>query len=144
MEFGFKFLGKPCSIFIENMTLKHFKKQHGQVISIEYAVLFFIVIAAITMMSTYTKRAVQARTRGALRYAAAEVNGTYKAMYPNRDVPIAYEPYYTRTSTDKSEITTTTENQTPWAGHEGKFETGIASTVTSQSRSSVAPAADAN
>ncbi|MCC6758012.1 MAG: hypothetical protein IT395_00080 [Candidatus Omnitrophica bacterium] len=110
---------------------------------IEYAVLFFIVIAAITAMSTYAKRGVQARVRSARNYMGIQVNGVYGNMYPNRVLPLEYEPYYVHTETDKAEQTISSVIQTPWTNHEGNFETGIASTVTSQTISTVTPAINA-
>lgn len=125
------------------MSFRVLKNRRGQGSTIEYAVLFFIVVASITTMSTFANRTIQSRVRSARNYMGLQVNGTYGAMYPNRVLPLEYEPYYARIASDKAEVSQTTENQTPWTNHEGKFETGIASTVTSFTTSTVAPAVNA-
>jgi len=144
LEFGYKFLGKPCCILEKNMAFLNLKNRRGQGVTVEYAVLFFIVIAAITAMSTYSKRAIQGRVRDARNYVVRQVEPAYANGRTNSQFYFEYEPYYTQTTTDKNELTQTTENQTPWAGHEGKFGTGIASTVTSRTTSNVAPAVNAH
>lgn len=143
MEFGKNFWVSHAA-FYNIMSFRILKSRRGQGSMIEYAVLFFIVIAAITAMSTYAKRAVQARVRSARNYMGIQVNGVYGAIYPNRDLLIQYEPYYVHTASDKVEQTISSVIQTPWTNHEGKFETGIASGVTSWTTSTVAPAINAD
>jgi len=142
LEFGKNFWVSHAA-FYNTMSFRILKSRRGQGSMIEYAVLFFIVIAAITAMSTYAKRGVQARVRSARNYMGIQVNGVYGNMYPNRVLPLEYEPYYVDTDSEKVEQTISSVIQTPWTNHEGKFETGIASSATSQTTSTVTPAINA-
>lgn len=142
LEFGKNFWVSHAA-FYNNMLFHILKNRRGQGSMIEYAVLFFIVIAAITGMSAYAKRGVQARVRSARNYMGIQVNGVYGNMYPSRVLPLEYEPYYVQTVSDRVEQTISSQIQTPWPNAEGNFETGIASTVTSQTTSTVAPAINA-
>lgn len=109
------------------MRLNLLKDRAGQGVAAEYAILFFIVVAVIVSMTTYIKRTLQGRIHDARNYMYIQVNGTYNQLYPNRILPSGYEPYYVKTRTDKNERTITNQFDTPWAGHEGKFSTGISS-----------------
>ena len=130
--------------FIQNMAFLNLRRRRGQGLTIEYAVLFFIVIAAITTMSVYAKRAVQSRVRGARNYMVKQVEVAYQNLHPSANFRFEYEPYYVKTQIDKDEYTATYENQRPWTNHEGKFETGMSSTISSRTSSNVSPAANAD
>lgn len=109
------------------------KNKRGQASAIEQAILFIVVAAVIAGMTTYVKRAMQARIRGARNYMYAQVNQVYRSpqYHPDTVLPSGYEPYYARTTTDKVENVRTNAFDRPWAGHEGQFETGINSVVSS-------------
>lgn len=116
-----------------------FKNKRGQASAVEQAILFAVVAAVIAGMTTYVKRAMQARIRGARNYMYAQVNQVYRSplYHPNTVLPSGYEPYYAHTTTDKVENVRTSEFDQPWAGHEGKFESGINSVVSSVTVSNV-------
>ena len=124
--------------------LRMFKNKNGQGASVEYAVVFFLVVAGVVGMSTYVKRGVQSRIRGARNYSWVQVNSVYSQIRPNAVLPVEYEPYYTRTTTERSELSVSNEEYTQWAGHEGKYETGISSVVTTSGNSITASPAQAD
>lgn len=74
------------------------KNKNGQTTVSEYVLVTFVIIASITTMMIYFKRAVQARiydTRQAmLNIVATEAQGYYTG-----NIYIEYEPYYTNTDT---------------------------------------------
>ncbi|MCB9771499.1 MAG: hypothetical protein H6754_02990 [Candidatus Omnitrophica bacterium] len=119
--------------------LRMIKNKNGQGASVEYAVVFFLVVAGVVGMSTYVKRGVQARIHGARNYAWTQVNSVYSETHPNAVLPVEYEPYYSRTTTDRDEYSVTNEEYTSWPGHEGKYQTGISSVITTSGTSITAP-----
>ncbi len=121
------------------MLLRILKNKDGQGVAAEYAILFFIVVAVIVSMTTYIKRTLQGRIHDARNYMYTQVNTIYRSapFYPNAILPSGYEPYYVKTRTDKDEGTTTSQSDTPWAGHEGRFSTGISSVSGSGTTSNV-------
>ncbi len=122
------------------MFMRTLKNNHGQGVAVEYAILFFIIVAVIAGMTTYVKRALQGRVRDARQYMYNQVKATYVTYYGNRLLPNGYEPYYLDTRTDKDETSIATQSAEPWAGHEGKYSSGINSTSTSTTFSNVASA----
>ncbi len=119
------------------MVFPFFKNKRGQGNAIEYAVVFFMVVAVVSGMSTYAKRAVQARVRGARNYMWVQVNGVYNQEITGTPMPVEYEPYYVKTTSNKLEQTTQSEGITTWPGHEGVYQTGINSVVTTTTESEV-------
>lgn len=115
------------------MVLQILKNKRGQGQAVEYAVIFFIAVAAIAAMTVYVKRGVQARIRGARNYAWFQVNGV-----ANKYVPVEYEPYYVQTKTLKDEDMLQTQTDTPWLGHEGKYQSSISAHTQASSNSVVA------
>ncbi len=122
------------------MLIRILKNNHGQGVAVEYAILFFIVVAVIAGMTTYVKRALQGRIHDARQYMYNQVNATYATLYANRLLPNGYEPYYLDTRTDKDETSITTQADEPWAGHEGRYKSGISSVSSSSTFSNVASA----
>lgn len=125
------------------MVFPFFKNNRGQGNAIEYAVVFFMVVAIVSGMSTYAKRSIQARVRGARNYMWVQVNGVYNQAITGEPMPVEYEPYYVKTKSIKEEQTTQTEGVTTWPGHEGVYQTGINSVVTTTTDSEVLPANNA-
>jgi len=75
----------------------------GQSILSEYVMIFFVVIAAATAMTTYLQRAFEARVHDARNYAINSVisSGACDANCVNAaggNLTYEYEPYYTVTS----------------------------------------------
>jgi len=62
----------------------------------EYALVIFLVLAAMTAITIYFKRAVQARIRDARYSMVSEVRKRTAGQY-NGALYRAYEPYYTET-----------------------------------------------
>jgi len=56
---------------------KKLKQSKGQGIAVQYALLFFMVVAVIVNMTTYIKRAMQARIYGARQYMLDQVNAVH-------------------------------------------------------------------
>ena len=77
-------------------TLKNFK---GQGVIVQYAMTFTVVLGIIMGMSTYFKRVVQSRIKGAKDYAASKI---VKEAFSNPSLNLIgnfqsqYEPYYTQ------------------------------------------------
>ncbi len=122
------------------MLIRILKNNSGQGVAVEYATLFFIIVAVIAGMTTYVKRALQGRIHDARQYMYNQVNATYATLHTNSLLPNGYEPYYLDTRTDKNETSTTTESDEPWAGHEGRYKSGISSVSSSSTFSNVASA----
>ncbi len=125
------------------MSVPILKNNCGQGAGVEYAILFFIIIAVIAGMTTYIKRAVQGRIHDARNYMYTQVNGTYRTYHANQILPNGYEPYYQHTRTDKDENTRTSQNDTPWEGHEGRYATVINSVIGSSTFSNIVSAVHA-
>lgn len=65
------------------------RSQSGQGVMGQYALVFFFVLAAITAMSVYVRRGLQARTYGAREYLVSTIESE-----TGLDVADGYEPYY--------------------------------------------------
>ena len=77
--------------------LKNFRGNRGQVISGEYVVASVLIIAALTVMFTYVKRALQGRVYDAQRYVMKQAsNALNDGVSPDKtySVGMEYEPYY--------------------------------------------------
>ena len=120
------------------MAFRILKNNVGQGQAVEYAVVFFLVVAVVAGMSTYVKRAVQARIRGARNYMFVQVNGVYNQYYVNGLLRAEYEPYYAQSTTFKDDHTTQNEQQMPLLGGEGTYISGISSVVDSTGTSQTA------
>jgi len=75
---------------------KSLRTIRGQGIVVQYAAVFFLVVAFVTAMSVFIRRAVQSRMLAAQDYSFKEIN----AVFENPDYEFAgnlwaqYEPYY--------------------------------------------------
>jgi len=69
--------------------------RRAQVLS-EYAITFFLIVAVISAMSVYVKRALQGRIYEARNTMIRTVN----AVSGNVAVPLEYEPYYVQTQSE--------------------------------------------
>lgn len=66
--------------------LRKFLKNKKAQNTAEYAIMFGLVVAGVIAMSTYTQRALQARTRGATKYMEQKTSELQGGLQ--------YEPYY--------------------------------------------------
>lgn len=71
------------------------KKQQAQIIA-EYALVIFLIVAAVIAMMVFTKRLLQARIRDAHVYMLNEVRQADTSV----TIPDSYEPYYTVSTSD--------------------------------------------
>ncbi|MBF0386478.1 MAG: hypothetical protein HQL20_01320 [Candidatus Omnitrophica bacterium] len=71
--------------------LKNFYSRKGQAISGEYVVASVLIVIAITVMSTYIRRALQARTHDTQRWVMVKATN---ALEGTVQVNMEYEPYY--------------------------------------------------
>jgi hypothetical protein len=81
--------------------LKVLKNQRAQIIAGEYVVIIFIVVAMMTAMGTYVKRALQGRIRDARKYMVQTVwdrTVTDEGRLYNGPLWRGYEPYYVDTN----------------------------------------------
>ncbi len=86
------------------------KKNRAQVIS-EYAGIIFLILAVITAVSVFLKRALQANIRDARNYMITQVNSTYAATQSGTTpsgISYEYEPYYVE---QNSEISSRVDDQ---------------------------------
>ncbi len=75
---------------------KKLKNQRAQATLTEYAVVIFIVVAMLTAMGTYVKRALQGRINDARDTAFQTIKDRTAGKY-NGVVYKGYEPYYLNT-----------------------------------------------
>ena len=64
----------------------------GQGITVEYAILFFIVMGALVAMSLFNRRAYQAHVFDADKFMITAAANAY-----GNNIPLQYEPYYLST-----------------------------------------------
>ena len=76
----------------------------------EYVVTFFVVVAVITGMSVYFRRAVQAKIRDAHNSMLNIVRERIGTAYQGNDVYIQYEPYY-RVTTSEAVVANNNQRQ---------------------------------
>lgn len=81
------------------------KNEHGVGELAEYVITVFIVIAALSAMTTFVRRSLQARIRDARHYMISNVNSACDTNCMNaanenpvRGILQQYEPYYAQTS----------------------------------------------
>lgn len=85
-----------------------FTGRKGQMIASEYVITLFIVVAVISGLSVFFRRAVQGRIRDAHNSMLNIVRDRIGAQYAGNSVYIQYEPYYRVTD---SESTVANNNQ---------------------------------
>lgn len=78
--------------------LRASKNRKGQVISVEYIVIFSLIIAMMTAMTIYFRRLIQARIRDA-GYGMADIVQARTAGYGVNVIYRQYDPYYMNTAT---------------------------------------------
>jgi len=81
------------------MNIKRYRNKYGQVIQ-EWVFLLVVVITAVSAMTIYVKRALQARMYDANNYMVQEASSGAPDI--NLDSS-QYEPYYTVTSSRRTE-----------------------------------------
>jgi hypothetical protein len=126
--------------------LKILKQQNAQAVMGEYALIFFMIVAAMTAITIYFRRAVQARIFSArntmLNVVINRTRGYYgDAVY--NTLQIAYEPYYMNTVTTVVHTLDTETNLLPGATTGISRKTSDEFTQT-RTRSETAPPRDAN
>lgn len=119
------------------MFFRHFNSRKGQATTIEYAVLFFIVVAVVSAMATYLKRAAQARIRDTSHYAYGQVNELYRVYYPSKPLRYRYEPYYQHTNTIRGEEVYSYQREFDNAGGSYSFENDDSATKTTVTASNI-------
>ncbi|MBZ0165294.1 MAG: hypothetical protein K8I00_00705 [Candidatus Omnitrophica bacterium] len=70
------------------------RNKRGQMIASEYVITLFVVVAVISGMSVYFRRAVQGRIRDAHNSVLNIVKERIGTAYAGNQVYIQYEPYY--------------------------------------------------
>ena len=105
---------------------KKLKQSKGQGIAVQYALLFFMVVAVIVNMTTYIKRAMQARIYGARQYMLDQVNAVHSDPSGNYvgTVQPEYEPYYAISRADSTQRLRQTR-ETSGLGNTSIFTLGI-------------------
>ena len=80
------------------------KNIKGQSLTVEYGMVFALVVAIIMAMTTYFKRAVQAQFASARNYVQQEINGVFNdpALEVIGNFRVQYEPYYTVSAVERT------------------------------------------
>ena len=76
--------------------LIHFRQRQGQSVMGQYAIVFFVVIATISVMTVYVRRGLQGRIYDAKKYMIDNISAGAKVT-----VAQEYEPYYTNRVSDR-------------------------------------------
>lgn len=85
---------------LKRMPESKFLGRRGQMIAAEYVIVLFVVVAVISGMSMYFRRAVQGRIRDAHNSVLNIVKQRVGAAYTGNQVYIQYEPYFRVQDTD--------------------------------------------
>lgn len=135
-----------------------YKNKSGQVVTSEYAIVFFLVVAMLTAMTIYFRRAIQGRMYDARNYMIKEVQERTKDQYPGAcsvkpdgsrvcegglQLYPEYEPYYvdTKSLVDRQSIM---EDSLSEGGTSGLYRKSYKEDVTSvQTVSDTAPPREA-
>lgn len=118
--------------------IRFIKNKQGQGIIAEYALTFFLVTAFLFAMSTYVRRTVQARVRGALGSIVNEINAVVLATDSNLigEVLPTYEPYYASYQMERQQDSAIIEREYP-AGMMGIIEKTTLNDISSGSAISI-------
>jgi hypothetical protein len=118
----------------------------GQGTAVQYALTFFLVVAVVSAMTVYVKRAIQGRLRDARWYMARTVDQVYSDPSFNiaGDLWLGYEPYYVNTNTHRFVDRTTGIQTVPGSLAEGIHQYEIDATTTLKTSSPQAPPAEAD
>ncbi len=120
--------------------LKYLKDKQAQVMVGEYVMVIFLVLAAMTAITVYFKRAVQARIHDARYYMANEVRQRVGEQF-NGTLSGSYEPYYTDTSSTISRGSSQTTSVFPGLSS-GIFEESFNEATNVTTFSTTAPPRD--
>jgi len=89
--------------------LKSFRHNSGQAIGAELVVTFVLVVTAILAISTYFRRAMQARVRDAVIYVRNEAEtATMNSDGFGQRIHLQYEPYYVEAEAQTEQKSTDT------------------------------------
>ena len=103
---------------------KFLRENKGQGNFVQYSLMFFLVIALVTVMSTYVRRAVQGRIKDAKTFMFLTANGAYTDPNNNLygELRGAYEPYYANKAFTRAVSSRETEKTLPAFGTAGIYE----------------------
>ena len=114
---------------------KLFHNNKAQAITVQYVIIFFIVLGVIAAMSTYVQRALQGRIRDASIFMGRTVNEVYTGP-----IYVSYEPYYTNSESLRdvdSQQTRQLYQSFPLSS--GIFQLDVNDTTVSQTATNQAP-----
>ena len=123
--------------------LKILRNKMGAAHFVEYAMLVFTVVAAISAMSLYMKRGINARWRDTHRHMVNSVFTEIAPYYDNYKIYYWYEPYYVNSQVvmDKA----LESSQVLGAGGQtGSFREVYNDNITTRTVSETAPPKDAD
>lgn len=92
---------------------KHIQSPKGQMVASEYVIVLFVVVAVISGMSVYFRRAVQGRIRDAHNAMINIVRTRLAGNYAGTNVFVQYEPYYQNTISDVTRVVQNTDRNLP-------------------------------
>ncbi len=84
--------------------LRRFENEKAQMVAGEYVLVFFVVVAMLSGMTMYFRRAVQAKIRDAHSSIITTVRNRVGNIYGGNDVFVQYEPYYRNSVTDTTTL----------------------------------------
>ena len=125
-----------------SLMLRRLMDNKAQAVMGEYVLTFFLVVGAVTAMTIYFKRTVQARMFGARNMMLNVVLNRTQGYYTG-DILIAYEPYYANTASTVVHSSDTTTNLLPGTTT-GVFQKTTDEITAVQTQSETAPPKDAN
>lgn len=105
----------------------------------EYVLLFFLVVGAITVMSIYVRRGVQARIRDTRKQMFNIVKERTGLQFFG-NLEYEYEPYYINATT----VVTTDINERKGLFQGGSFRKDFDDTTVAETRTITAPPGEAN
>ena len=120
--------------------LRTLKNKNAQAVMGEYVLVIFLVMAVLTAMTVYFRRAVQARIHDARDYMVTEVRARTTGVF-NGNLYREYEPYYGNTSARVFRSTDYEARVLP-GGSSGIFQKDYNETVSVQVNSETAPPRD--
>ena len=117
---------------------KKLKNNQGMGSIVEYALMFFLIVAVVTAMSVYFRRAIQGRIRDSVIYMANSVANEFAG-----NVWYQYEPYYLNSDSRRAFESQEREILLPTlpTASSGIYQKDIDQTSTAETRSEQAPPA---
>ena len=92
------------------------KNNKGQSILSEHVMIFFVAVAAVTVMTTYVQRSLEARIHDVRNFVVNSANSACDANCQEatgNKISYEYEPYYTKMSTTARHNSSETHGITP-------------------------------